>query len=112
MKYLIGIVLAVLLFGPGDGKKDGRRGNALYNQEKYDEASAAYREGILAAQEGGPGAVHSGLLNNLGAALFRSGDVEQAGIAFNSASTMALAPEDLVRASYNAGNDAFQMQQL
>ena len=112
MKYLTAILMAALLFGPGDGKKNGRKGNALYTQELYEEASAAYREGIRAVQEGGPGAVHSGLLNNLGAALYRSGDAEQAEIAFTSAAAMAMAPEDLVRASYNAGNAAFQNQQL
>ncbi|MDA0875404.1 MAG: hypothetical protein O3C45_10150, partial [Bacteroidetes bacterium] len=92
MKYLIALVMAALLFGPGDGKKNGRKGNALYGQEQYAEAAAAYQEGIRSVQEGGPGAVHSGLLNNLGAALFRSGDAEQAGIAFTRAATMAQAP--------------------
>ena len=112
MKQLLVLVIAVLLFGPGDGKKKGRQGNALYGQEQYEEAMAAYQEGIGAVQEDGPGAVHSGLLNNLGAALYRTGDMEQAGIAFSSAATMALAPEDMVRASYNAGNAAFKAEQL
>ncbi|NBW92825.1 MAG: tetratricopeptide repeat protein [Bacteroidetes bacterium] len=112
MKQLFVLVIAVLLFGPGDGKKKGRQGNALYGQEQYEEAMAAYQEGVGAVQEDGPGAVHSGLLNNLGAALYRTGDMEQAGIAFSSAATMALAPEDLVRASYNAGNAAFKAEQL
>jgi len=112
MKQLLVLVIAVLLFGPGDGKKKGRQGNALYGQEQYEEAMAAYQEGIGAVQEDRPGAVHSGLLNNLGAALYRTGDMEQAGIAFSSAATMALAPEDLVRASYNAGNAAFKAEQL
>lgn len=112
MKYLAALVMAALLFGPGDGKKNGRKGNALYGQEQYAEAATAYQDGIRAVQEGGPGAVHSGLLNNLGAALYRSGENEQAGVAFASAATMALASEDLVRASYNAGNAAFQAQQL
>jgi len=112
MKQVLIIVMAVLLFGPGDGKKKGRQGNALYVQEQYEDAVAAYREGIIAVQDSGPGAVHSGLLNNLGAALYRTGDMEQAGTAFSSAASMALAPEDLVRASYNAGNAAFQAEQL
>lgn len=112
MKYLAALVMAALLFGPGDGKKNGRKGNALYGQEQYAEAAIAYQDGIRAVQEGGPGAVHSGLLNNLGAALYRAGEHEQAGVAFTSAATMSQAPEDLVRASYNAGNAAFQTQQL
>lgn len=112
MKQVLIIMIAVLLFGPGDGKKKGRQGNVLYGQEQYEDAMNAYREGIDAVQDDGPGAVHSGLLNNLGAALYRTGDMEQAGIAFSSAGSMALAPEDLVRASYNAGNAAFQAEQL
>lgn len=112
MKPILFIVLAVLFFGPGDGKKKGRQGNALYTQEQYEDAILAYREGLASMGDAGPGAVHSGLLNNLGAALYQTGDMEQAGIAFSSAAAMALAPEDLVRASYNAGNAAFQAEQL
>lgn len=112
MKPILFILLAFLIAGPGDGKKKGRQGNSLYAQEQYEEAAAMYREGIASVQDGGPGAVYSGLLNNLGAALYRSGDAEQAGIAFSSAASMALDTEDLVRASYNAGNAAYQTQQL
>lgn len=112
MKPILFILLAFLIAGPGDGKKKGRQGNTLYAQEQYEEAAAMYRDGIISVQEGGPGAVHSGLLNNLGAALYRSGDAEGAGIAFSSAASMALETEDLVRASYNAGNAAYQTQQL
>jgi tetratricopeptide (TPR) repeat protein len=112
MKPILFILLAALIAGPGDGKKKGRQGNTLYAQEQYEEAAASYREGIISVQDGGPGAVHSGLLNNLGAALYRSGDAEGAGIAFASAASMAIGTENLVRASYNAGNAAYQTQQL
>jgi len=101
-----------LLLGPGDGKKKGRKGNVHYTQEQYEEAVTAYRNGISSVQESGPGQVYSGLLNNLGAALYRSGDAEQAGIAFSSAARMAMRPEDMVRASYNAGNAAATNQEL
>lgn len=100
------------LAGPGDAKKNGRKGNAQYTQEQYSEAITSYQNGVRSVQEEGPGVVHSGLLNNLGAALFRSGDSEQAEIAFSSAARMANTPEDLVRASYNAGNAAFTAQEL
>jgi len=106
------LMMGSVLLGPGDGKKKGRKGNAQYVQEQYSEAVASYQDGVRSVQENGAGAVHSGLLNNLGAALFRSGDAEQAGIAFSSAAAMAMSPEDLVRASYNAGNAAFSAQQL
>ena len=106
------ILFAALLLGPGDGKKKGRKGNALYVQEQYAEAATEFRLGVSAIQEDGPGPVHSRLLNNLGASLYRSGDLEQASLAFNSAAQMANSPEDLVRASYNAGNAAANNKQL
>ena len=110
------IILITLAFfilpGPGDGKKKGRKGNTHYQAEQYDLAISAYRNGISSVQEGGPGALYSGLLNNMGAALYRSGDAEQASIAFSSAARMAMRPENMVRASYNAGNAAATAQQL
>lgn len=106
-------MLASLFFGPGgDPEKKGRKGNANYARELYVEAANEYRLGVWAIQEEGPGPVYSGLLNNLGAALYREGDTEEAGIAFASAARMATTPEDLVRASYNAGNAAAANQQL
>lgn len=106
------MLFATLLFGPGDGKKKGRKGNALYAQEQYAEAAAEFRLGVSAVSEEGPGPVYSGLLNNLGASLYRTGDTEQAGIAFSGAAQMANTPADLVRASYNAGNAAATGKQL
>lgn len=106
------MLFATLLFGPGDGKKKGRKGNALYAQEQYAEAADQYRLGVSAVSEAGPGPVYSGLLNNLGASLYRTGDTEQAGIAFSGAAQMANTPADLVRASYNAGNAAATGKQL
>ena len=112
IKSIIILLAYSLLLGPGDGKKKGRKGNVHYTQEQYEEAVTAYRNGISSVQESGPGQVYSGLLNNLGAALYRSGDAEQAGIAFSSAARMAMRPEDMVRASYNAGNAAATNQEL
>ena len=112
IKSIIILLAYSLLLGPGDGKKKGRKGNVHYTQEQYEEAVTAYRNGISSVQESGPVQVYSGLLNNLGAALYRSGDAEQAGIAFSSAARMAMRPEDMVRASYNAGNAAATNQEL
>jgi len=106
------LLFATLLFGPGDGKKKGRKGNALYAQEQYAEAIEEFRLGVSAVSEAGPGPVYSGLLNNLGASLYRTGDTEQAGIAFSGAAQMANTPADIVRASYNAGNAAATGKQL
>jgi Ca-activated chloride channel homolog len=106
------LLFTILLFGPGDGKKKGRKGNALYAQEQYAEAVEEFRLGVSAVSKNGPGPVYSGLLNNLGASLYRTGDTEQAEIAFSGAAQMASTPEDLVRASYNAGNAAATGKQL
>ena len=68
------LLLAILLPLTGDGDGEGRRGNALYRQELYEEAAAVYREGLSKVPADALGARPAGLLNNLGAALYRSGD--------------------------------------
>ena len=98
------IIIALAVVGPGDAKKKGRRGNALYAQEEYLQAASSFRDGVLEVQENGPGEVHSGLLNNLGASLFRQGEFEQAASAFASSHRMARDLDGVVRANYNAGN--------
>lgn len=106
------LLASSLLFGPGDGKKKGRKGNALYAQGQYAEAAEEFRLGVTALEDQEPGPVYSGLLNNLGAALYRTGDLDQSGLAFSNAARMATTPEDLARASYNAGNAAATNQKL
>jgi len=106
------IIAALLLAGPGDGKKKGRKANELYGNDQFLEASALYRDGIQDVQDGGPGVVHSGLLNNLGASLFRQEQYEAAASAFAGSSRMASSLEDVVRANYNAGNALAMQQQL
>ncbi len=98
--------------GPGDAKKKGRRGNALYEKEEFSQAASLYRQGVLDVQEKGPGTVHSGLLNNLGASLFKQGEYEQAASAFASSSRMAENLNSAVRANYNAGNAAAMQREL
>jgi len=106
------MIVALALFGPGDGKKKGRRGNALYEQEQYAEAAQLYQEALKDVQAEGQGVVHAGLLNNLGASLFRQGHYEQAVSAFAGSVRMGSDLKDAVRASYNAGNAAAMQQQL
>ncbi|MFT5142212.1 MAG: Ca-activated chloride channel family protein [Rhodothermales bacterium] len=106
------IILSMLLgAGPGD-KKSGRRGNALMRQERFEDASAAYREGLAGLNAAEPDATHSGLLNNLGASLHRQGDFEGALNAFDAA--VALAPEaaSASRAAYNGGGASFRAEDL
>ena len=73
MKALVFLTLLLLLPQAvpvtGGGKTQGRRGNALYNQQQYEEASGAYATGLTAYQEDQVDAAYYGLQNNLGAAL-------------------------------------------
>lgn len=112
MKHVIVIIIALMLFGPGDGKKSGRAGNAHYEAERYEQAESAYREGIVAARDAGVDPVHAGLLNNLGATLYRRGDFENAAASFAGGVRMSPDVGGLVRGSYNAGNAAFRMEDL
>jgi Ca-activated chloride channel homolog len=106
------IILSVLLgAGPGD-KKSGRRGNALMRQDRFEDASVAYREGLDGFNATEPDATHSGLLNNLGASLHRQGDFEGALNAFDAA--VALSPDgpSASRAAYNGGGASFRSEEL
>lgn len=115
MKTLV-LIIAIVLPGPGDGDGDGddkgRRGNAFYRNEQYVDAANLYREALIEIQKDGPGSTHSGLLNNLGASLFKQGDYNMAETAFNGAALMASDTRDGVRATYNAGNAATMQEQL
>lgn len=111
MRILI-LILALAFFGPGDGKKKGRRANALYERDQFIEAAGLFRDGIFDIQENGPGSVHAGLLNNLGASLFRQGEYEQAAAAFFGSFRMSPTVEESVRANYNAGNALAMQQEL
>lgn len=113
LRLLLFLTLAALL-PADDGADDGRRGNTLYASEAYEAAAAAYRAGLepYADAAAVPDAVHSGLLNNLGAALYRTEDFEGAQQAFASAFRLAPTATEATRAAYNAGNAAFQQQDL
>jgi tetratricopeptide (TPR) repeat protein len=112
MKQFIALVTALALFGPGDGKRSGRAGNAHYEAERYEQAESAFREGIVAARDAGVDPVHAGLLNNLGAALYRQGDFENAAASFAGGIRMSPGAEGIVRGSYNAGNASFRNEDL
>jgi len=109
---ILAIILAIALFGPGDGKKKGRRANALYRNDQFVEAAAMFRDGISDVQESGASSVHAGLLNNLGASLFRQGEYEAATSAFAGSSRMSSQTDEAVRANYNTGNALAMQQQL
>lgn len=112
LMYRIFSVLLVITWIAGDGDKEGRTGNRLYAEEQYARAAEAYQHGLAALSENAPRMLRYGLLNNLGAALLKSGDADAAGDAFSRA--LASAPErtDVARTSYNAGNAAFAGEDL
>ena len=112
MMKLLPIFALLFFLGDGDGKKEGRTGNAHYEAERYDQAEASFRTGIDAVQDQGVNLVHAGLLNNLGAALYRQGKFEEAAAAFSGSARMAPSSPELVRGHYNAGNASFKQEQL
>ncbi len=115
MKLLVSLTLLLLLpqAAPvtGDGTKQGRQGNALYNQEQYQGASDAFATGLASYQDVSIDGAYYGLQNNLGAALHKQEDFERAQAAFAKALETASTEADFARASYNAGNNAFSSEQ-
>ncbi|MEF8796339.1 MAG: tetratricopeptide repeat protein [Salinivenus sp.] len=101
------LALVLLLFGllGDEAAEHGRSGNALYEQEQYTAAEAAYRDG-LAALDDTTGAVYAALQNNLGAALHRQDQFAEARAAFRRAARAAPTPEARRRARFNAGTAA------
>lgn len=102
----------LLVWAASDGDDEGRQGNEFFAQQQYDLAVESYQRGLAALSEEAPRLLRYGLLNNLGAALLKSGDAEAAGEAFARALNAAPAPSDVARTSYNAGNASFAAQNL
>jgi tetratricopeptide (TPR) repeat protein len=102
--------LILFLFGLfGDtGPEKGREGNALFEQEKYAAAAAAYRAGLDALADT-TGAVYAGLQNNLGLALHRQDRLDAARAAFRQARRAASTDAERVRVLFNAANVAAEM---
>ena len=101
-------LLALFLFTVPAGAREGQRANALYGEEQYEEAVAAYREGL--ARSEASGTVYADLLNNLGCALYEQEEFGEAQASFEASLAAALAPEGRARAAFNAGNAAAQQQ--
>ncbi len=115
MKALVFLTLFLLLpqEAPvsGDAKTQGRRGNTLYNQEQYQQASEVYSAGLASYRDVPIDAAYYGLQNNLGAALYRQDDFERAQSAFAKALETASSNTEFARAAYNAGNNAFSSEE-
>jgi tetratricopeptide (TPR) repeat protein len=108
-KGLVLVVILMSLFAADDRGK-GREGNKRYHEKKYEEAARLFREGIGELKESTKAEIRTGLYNNLGAAMNRLESFEEASAAFAAAIEAAASDRDLARASYNAGNTAFQAQ--
>lgn len=104
MPFRLLLFVALLTVFAPDGAKEGRRGNAHYRAERYGDAAEAYRQGLAQHAENARGDVPSGLMNNLGAAFFQTGDFREAQIAFGKSVFMADEPPIVARALYNLGN--------
>ncbi len=109
-RILIAVALLVGLFA--DGRSDGRRGNEAYEKGDFEAAARAYQEGLGAAAESGDPRLMFGLSNNLGAAQYRLQNPQQALEVFSSAAAGAPDAASRALANYNAGNAAFQSQDL
>ncbi len=107
MTYGIVLLLAFFQLGPDDGSKAGRRGNDFFEQDALPQAAAAYRNGIAEKEGAPPDAITAGLWNNLGATLFRMGELDAASQAFDQSIGMATSREEVSRAAYNAGNTIY-----
>lgn len=102
-------IIMLTAFGADDRDK-GRKGNERYNDKKYQEATRLYQEGIAELNKSTKPAIRTGLFNNLGAALYRLESFDESAASFARAIETAESRHDLSRASYNAGNTAFQAQ--
>ncbi|MFB6247203.1 MAG: tetratricopeptide repeat protein [Salinibacter sp.] len=107
------LALVLLLFGllGNEAAEHGRSGNALYEQEQYTAAEAAYRDGLAVVADT-TGAVYAALQNNLGAALHQQDRFADARAAFRRAARAAPTPEARQRARFNAGTAAAGMGKL
>jgi tetratricopeptide (TPR) repeat protein len=112
MRILILLLALLTAFSGDDPKKKGREGNILYAAGELTAAADAYRAGIAAIQADGPGPVHAGLLNNLGAALYRQGDFGGAAASFTGSTHMSTDDPSRVRSFYNAGNALTKAEEL
>lgn len=103
------LLIALFLFTVPAGAREGNDGNVRYTDGLFDEAAVLYRAGLDRSEET-TGAVQSGLLNNLGCALYEQQQFAEAQTAFEAALVAAIEPEDRARAAYNAGNALAQQQ--
>ncbi len=88
--------------------RKGRKGNKHVERQEYAQAVIAYRQGLRYADET-DARVRAGLYHNLGVALYRQKEMEEAYRQFQWA--LQEAPEERMQAhiAYNAGNAAYRL---
>jgi len=106
------IVLLQVASAPDSSAYEGYQGNLYLQNNQLQDAQAAYERGLtLYPTDLQPEETYHGLHNNLGLVLNSQGNLEGAETAFNEAITSASDTKNATRALYNAGNNAFGLQQ-
>ncbi len=88
----------------------GRSGNNHLKQQQYEEAASAYRKGLSSIES--TDQTYYGLQNNLGLSLHKQENFEEALKAFSEALSSAPNSDASAKTAFNAGNNAFDSQQL
>lgn len=102
-------VVSLLLFAGCSSAADGRKGNRLYEAEDYAQAAEAYAEGLNAVIEDPESRLTTRYFNNIGLSLYRQEGFQDAAEAFVQSAANTSDPESRSIAAYNAGNNAFRM---
>lgn len=98
-------LIVILLLVTGILGGDVLKGNRAYGDGDYARAEEAYRRALTRAADLSPDHRFA-LEHNLAAALYRSGNFEDARIGFERAANLAPGGSERARAAYNAGNAA------
>ncbi len=108
------VILVVILVASGcyPGASSGRKGNQLYGDELFEDASLSFNAGIEkilgdAEDEESTGPILSDLQNNAGASLLRSGEYAAARDNFVQSVVNNDDPDTKSRGYYNAGYAAY-----
>ena len=104
MRWLLLPVLMSVLWMSG-GASEGRRGNTLYERGAFDEAAAAYQEGI-AQTDPRDSTQQAALHHNWGAALYQQDRYTQADSIFAVAQDYARTKAERTRIHYNRATNA------
>ena len=109
MRFLILIVLglffSLLMLSAQEESKDVRKGNSLYNQDKYVDSEVFYRKGLSKNNNSFEATF------NLGNALFKQQKYPEAIEQFTKASSMVKDKDKVASAYHNIGNALFESKE-